>query len=284
MFGSKNQARQLENRSKLLAGFHQPIRKQLELSNYGADECKSFDEIMQRAVHLERLLASFTAQDDNARNRTSRSAEASSGKKGASGHQLVLDSRPAQPALSAPSAQAPRPEQGYQAPNSLVAWPSGPPGRAHQPNHAGRGVGRGGYQGGRGYQGNHTAGSQNNQQQGGSGQGGQAGRGQGAVPMDINAVHWQPLGISSALTIVGEDTAEVCQAQVAEEKPSSIFNKMTISMSGYTLLEALSSYHQAQLFQHLKRVPALNGQMPSQPRGPMTDRKVEGANWQATSC
>ena len=65
--------------------------------------------------------------------------------------------------------------------------------------------------------------------------------------MDVNAAHWQPQGVCFALNLVKDDAPEVCQVQSGQEKPASLFKKMTFSMPGDTLLKGSSSHHQDQL-------------------------------------
>ena len=234
--------------SRLVEGFPGYIRRQLNLEKSSAVSGKTSEDILERAVEIERTFAeNFTPEVDHRSlefpKKTFEKGQDSNAKKGGGNPP---------PAIPMSAFETP-PHVGYPSNQSG--------GKGHPDKGGGGGYGGGNshYQnsGNGGYQNNHSGGQApghggyRGNQSGGQAfanpprsSGGPTGA-QGAVPMDIGAITHQPHGRTSTITAGWDmfETPEVCQIQ--SKFSPSILDQLQVSMSGGPFFEAISPENKA---------------------------------------
>ena len=249
---------EFSNCSRLVEGFQSYIRRQLILEKNSAVSGKSFEDILEGAVEIERTLTEHFTHETEQRTldlpkKAFEKIQDSNAKKGGGNPPVVLPM---------PAFETPPP----------VAYPSNQSGGKGHPDKGGSG----GYGGGKshyqnsgngGYQNNHSGGQApgnggyRGNQSGGQAfanpprnSGGPTGA-QGAVPMDIGAVTHQLHGRTNTITAGWHltDTPEVCQTR--PEVPPSVLDHMQVSMPGRPFFEAISSENRLVLAEAFSKPP-----------------------------
>ena len=220
--------------SLLIGGFHVPITKQLKMEAFASGLDKSFEDILARAVEIEKLEIQYYGSlgdyrpPDLTKKPTSK-AHDTQVKKGGGTAAIISQLPDPVPAVVVPTSSSGG--KGYQGKGSNGNWTGG---------------GRSG-----GGNGNWRNDQQSQQQASASGPTGA----QGAVPMDIGVVFQQPQGRASTIS-TGWSFPEIPEVrQTQQVGPGSIWDHLQISCQGTVFMEALSDEHKSKLSEHLHRHP-----------------------------